>query len=233
MVQKNGHQVELEPFLKQLSQRPDLLVTIDEGHFAVEFQCSTISHEKWHQRTMGYEKNDIQAIWLFQTPQSKEAINGIRKIRISPLLQKAFITTTTDLPYLLTYNAVTAHFIYWTNLLHVHGHTFIGKVQKIPVNQQHFPFYIPKRITKEEFQCYWQLYKQTCRQFAYSRLLHNKKGAQDPFLRNCYELNLSLTAMPPYIGIPVQEGASISLFTSEWQTMLLYFSKQLGVNHLN
>ena len=85
-------------------------------------------------------KNGINEQWAmkkrytsnlaFQTPQSKEAINGIRKIRISPLLQKAFITTTTDLPYLLTYNAVTAHFIYWTNLLHVHGHTFIGKVQK-------------------------------------------------------------------------------------------------------
>ena len=34
--------------------------------------------------------------------------------------------------------------------------------------------------------------------------------------------------MPSYIGIPVREGASISLFTSEWQTMLVYFSKQLG-----
>ena len=76
---------------------------------------------------------------------------------------------------------MTAHFIYWTNLLHVHGHTFIGKVQKIPIDQQHFPFYIPQRITQEEFQRYWQLYKQTCRQFAYNRLLHSKKGAQDPF----------------------------------------------------
>ncbi len=158
--------MKLEPYLKELSQRPDLLVTIDEEQFAVEFQCSSISHEKWRQRTMGYERNDIQAIWLFQTPQSKESTNGIRKIRISPLLQKAFITTTTGLPYLLTYNAGTAQFIYWTNLLHVHGHTFIGKVQKIPIDQQLFPFYIPQRITQEEFQRYWQLYKQSCRQFA-------------------------------------------------------------------
>lgn len=226
-LQKHGHQVKLEPYLKEVSQRPDLLVTLDKEQFAVEFQCSTISHEKWHQRTMGYERNDIQAIWLFQTPQGKEAVNGIRKIRISPLLQKAFITTT-DLPYLLTYNPVTAQFVYWTNLLHVHGHTFIGKVQKISVDLQHFPFYRPQRITPEEFQRYWQLYKQTCRQFAHSHLLHSKKGAQDPFLRNCYELNLSLTALPPYIGIPVKEGAAIPLFTSEWQIMLVYFSKQLG-----
>ena len=42
---KHGHQVKLEPYLKELSQRPDLLVTIDKEQFAVEFQCSTISHE--------------------------------------------------------------------------------------------------------------------------------------------------------------------------------------------
>lgn len=225
---KHGYQVELEPFLKQLAQRPDLLITINDRHYAIEFQCSTISHEKWQQRTAGYEKNDIQVIWLFQTPQSKDAINGISKITISPLLQKSFMTNTSGVPYLMTYNARTAHFTYWTNLLHVHGHTFIGKVQTIPVNQQHFPFYIPKQITQEEFQQYWQLYKQACRQFVSARLLYSKKGAQDLFLRNCYELNFALTAMPSYIGIPVKGGEAISLFTSEWQTMLLHFSKQLG-----
>ena len=71
MAQKHEHQVNLEPYLKELSQRPDLLVTIDEEQFAVEFQCSTISHEKWQQRTMGYERNDIQAIWLFKLPKHR------------------------------------------------------------------------------------------------------------------------------------------------------------------
>ncbi|WP_155592026.1 competence protein CoiA [Lysinibacillus cavernae] len=227
-LKKLGHKVELEPFLKKLFQRPDLLVIIDDNHFALEFQCSTISHEKWQQRTAGYEKNCIQAIWLFQTPQSKDTFNGIRKISIPPLLQKAFVTTTTGLPYLMTYNAKTAHFIYWTNLLHVHGHTFIGKVQEIAIDKQRFPFYTPKRISHDEFQLYWQLYKQSSRQFAYGRLLHSKKGVQDSFLRNCYELQLSPTAMPSYIGIPVKEGTAIALFASEWQMMLLHFCKQLN-----
>ncbi|MEA0561801.1 MULTISPECIES: competence protein CoiA [Lysinibacillus] len=228
-LKKLKYKVKLEPFLNKLSQRPDILVTMDDKHFAFEYQCSTIPHEIWDRRTEGYEKNGIQAIWLFQTPQSKDTLSGICKIKIPPLLQKAFILDAEELPYLITYNAKTAHFIYWTNLLPIHGHTFIGKVQVIPIDQQLFPFYLPKRITQAEFQQYWQLYKHACRQFAYGRLLHSKKGTQDSFLRTCYELKLSLTAMPSYIGIPVKEGAAISLFTSEWQTMLLHFSKRLGM----
>lgn len=80
MVQKNGHQVELEPFLKQLSQRPDLLVTIDEGHFAVEFQCSTISHEKWHQRTMGYEKTIYKQFGFFKLLKAKKQSTASEKL---------------------------------------------------------------------------------------------------------------------------------------------------------
>jgi len=34
-LQKHGHQVKLEPYLKELSQRPDLLVTLDKEQFAV------------------------------------------------------------------------------------------------------------------------------------------------------------------------------------------------------
>ncbi|MFA1737376.1 competence protein CoiA [Lysinibacillus fusiformis] len=139
-LQKLGHKVKLEPYLTELSQRPDLLIASENNNVALEFQCSPITHHKWQERTTGYEKNNIQAIWLFLTPQRYEAINGIRKISIPPLLQKSFMTTSTGLPYLMTYNAKTAHFEYWTNLLHVHGHTFIGKVQKISIDKQPFHF---------------------------------------------------------------------------------------------
>ncbi|MFA1737375.1 hypothetical protein ACDX69_07310 [Lysinibacillus fusiformis] len=42
-------------------------------------------------------------------------------------------------------------------------------------------------------------------------------------------MNFSISVMPSYVGIPVKEGTAISLFASEWQTMLLHFSQQLGL----
>ncbi len=222
-----GHTVKLEPYLPELSQRPDMLVTRQQKQFALEFQCSTISHEKWQLRTSGYEKNSIKALWLFQTPQRKQSSLGIQKIFISPIMQKTITTTVSGLPYLVTYDAKTSKFIYWTNLLHVHGYTFIGKVQEIATHKQHFPFYEPKSITKDEFHRYWQFYKKLCRQFTYQRLLHSKKGIQDSFLRSSYELHFSLTAMPDYVGVPVKTAEAIPMFPLEWQTIFHHFCRYL------
>ncbi|KOS60666.1 hypothetical protein FJQ98_04465 [Lysinibacillus agricola] len=225
-LRKLGHTVKLEPYLPELSQRPDMLVTKKQKQIAIEFQCSSISHEKWLLRTSGYAKNSIQPLWLFQTPQ-KQSNQGIQKIFISPIMQKVITTSTRGVSYLVTYDAKTSRFIYWTNLLHVHGHTFIGKVQEVPIHKQHFPFYEPKSITKEEFPLYWQLYKKLCKQFVYQRLLHSKKGVQDSFLRSSYELRFALTAMPDYVGVPVKDAEAIQMFSVEWQTILHHFSRRL------
>jgi len=225
-LKKLGHTVKLEPYLQKLAQRPDMLLVKERQQIAIEFQCSTISHEKWQLRTSGYEKNFIQPLWLFQTPQ-KRSTQGIQKISISPIMQKIINVTAQGLAYLVTYDANTSRFIYWTNLLHVQGHTFIGKVQELTINKQHFPFYEPKPITKEEFQLYWQLYKKHCKQFVYQRLLHSKNGVQDSFLRSNYELRFTLTAMPDYVGVPVKDAEAIPMFSIEWQTIFLYFCRRL------
>ncbi|WP_285395506.1 competence protein CoiA family protein [Lysinibacillus sp. fls2-241-R2A-57] len=225
-LRKLGHTVKLEPYLPNLSQRPDVLLIKEQKQIAIEFQCSSISHEKWQLRTSGYEKNSIQPLWLFQTPQ-RQSTQGIQKIFIAPIMQKMITTTAQGLSYLVTYDAKVSRFIYWTNLLHVHGHTFIGKVQELTIHKQHLPFYVPTSITKEEFRLYWQLYKKQCKQFVYQRLLHSKKGARDSFLRSSYELRFALTAMPDYVGVPVKDAEAIPLFPIEWQTILHHYCRGL------
>ncbi|MFJ7668079.1 competence protein CoiA [Lysinibacillus sp. NPDC097195] len=222
-----GHTVELEPFLTKLSQRPDLLLQTEHFPLAIEYQCSPITHETWHVRTEGYKRNNMQVLWLFQTPQNNYPSNAIQKIRIAPILQNAITKTTNKVPYLITYDAQVARFNYWTNLLHVHGHTFIAKVLTIPLHKQQMPFFEPRLITLKAFNTYWQIYKKLCQQYVYQRLLHSKKGVQDPFLRSCYELNLSLNALPHFIGIPVRNAKAIPIFSIEWQAILLNYCRKL------
>ena len=40
-------------------------------------------------------------------------------------------------------------------------------------------------------------------QFLQSRILLNKRGVNDPFLRMCYELRVIPTNLPKWIGLPV------------------------------
>ncbi|PKC53710.1 hypothetical protein RhiirA1_478716 [Rhizophagus irregularis] len=64
--------VELESYLPFIKQRPDLLVkTSKDNTFAIEFQCSTISKEKYLYRSKGYLDNNIIPIWIPYTPEVK------------------------------------------------------------------------------------------------------------------------------------------------------------------
>ena len=226
-LKSRGHTIELEPYLSKLAQRPDLLLQEQDKFTAIEFQCSAISHEKWQERTKGYLKEKIDVLWLFQTPPKKIVSEGIQKISISPLMQQAITHPQQGLPYLITFDANTSQFIYWSNLLHLHGHTFITKVQCLPIDFQRIPFLKPKSLSKEEFNRYWEIYRKTGEQFVYHRLLRSKKGVQDLFLRSCYEMNMSLEKMPPYVGLPVENAEAILSFSIEWQTIFHYFCMQI------
>lgn len=56
--------VELEAYLPELKQRPDLLVTLNNQKIALEFQCSGISIEKVAERTKGYLNHGYCVIWI-------------------------------------------------------------------------------------------------------------------------------------------------------------------------
>lgn len=59
--EKFGLKYQLEAYLPNLKQRPDVLI---EDKLAVEFQCSPLSIERFKERTLNYQKNDYQVIWL-------------------------------------------------------------------------------------------------------------------------------------------------------------------------
>ncbi|MDE1547975.1 competence protein CoiA [Jeotgalibaca caeni] len=56
-----GIEVEMEAWLPELKQRPDLLVG---GNIALEYQCSPIQTERLVERTNGYLKAGYEVIWL-------------------------------------------------------------------------------------------------------------------------------------------------------------------------
>ncbi|MDR2465059.1 MAG: hypothetical protein LBD38_02125 [Streptococcaceae bacterium] len=57
----NGLKAELEAYLPELHQRPDVLI---EGRIALEIQCSEISLERFTERTENYKAHGYQPFWL-------------------------------------------------------------------------------------------------------------------------------------------------------------------------
>lgn len=63
-LKKESIQVELEAYLPELNQRPDLLIQYKGKPIAIEYQCSPISKEKIRSRTEGYVHNRMKVIWI-------------------------------------------------------------------------------------------------------------------------------------------------------------------------
>ncbi|MDZ7834252.1 MAG: competence protein CoiA family protein [Alkalibacterium sp.] len=63
-LKKERMDVELEAYLPELSQRPDLLIQLESERIAVEYQCSPIGRNKIISRTEGYLQNNIKVYWI-------------------------------------------------------------------------------------------------------------------------------------------------------------------------
>ncbi|TSI04232.1 competence protein CoiA [Lysinibacillus sp. BW-2-10] len=226
-------QVQLEPYLPTIQQRPDLLIFYNNKPIAIEFQCSFLSFERLTERNRGYSSATITPIWIPVTP-SKIQTNGIFKLSISKQLQQ-FILSTNQQQYIMTYSPNLRQFIYLSNLMYLNGNTFIAKVQAIPISKQNFPFYIPKKLSNEEFTNYLMLYNSFKHNYLKSRVLISRQGVNDLFLRSVYELRLHLQNFPIVLGVPIKGSEVVNGFTIEWQTALFYFLlvNQLNVRSLN
>lgn len=63
-LKKQGYYVELETYLPQIKQRPDLLLFHNNKKVAIEYQCATIPIKQFISRTAGYKKLDITPLWI-------------------------------------------------------------------------------------------------------------------------------------------------------------------------
>lgn len=212
----------LEAYLPRIRQRPDVLV-IDNNYYshAIEFQCSPISKERLVERNNGYEGEGISPIWIVNTPKNVEKL-GIQKISLSKNYQQ-FSQYSKHHPYIMTYNPTLLQFFYISNLIYLHGNSYITKVQSIPISVQKFPFYLPKPISQNELKHFLLIYQQAKHNYLEARVLLSRSGVNDLLLRSAYELHLNLQSLPNYIGIPLIGSEALQVFSVDWQLAIFYF----------
>lgn len=227
--------VQLEPFLKQLAQRPDLLIETATGKIPIEFQCSHIPVADIAARTAGYQKALMRPIWILQTPKKLQQLpQGAVMYSLSRFEESFLMHSSMGRNLFFTYDAYSRKFHYLSALLHVEGRKFIGNHRTLTLTNQSFPFALPNQLTKEELENYYSLYVSSRIKFLQNRIFYNRKGLKDSFLRYCYQLRLIPSELPLWIGIPVTFGGVFKEHNCEWQLALLYFMKknQLKINEV-
>lgn len=217
--QNTPYDVQLEPYVKELAQRPDLLIETATEKHPIEFQCSHIPVSLIAARTKGYHKAGMRPIWLLQTPKKLlKNPQGVINYSLSRF-EESFLTQN----LFMTYNAHSKKFHYVSGLLHIEGRKFIVNHRKLSIDHQPFPFARPNPLTEAELETYYVRYSTARRQFLRNRILYNRKGIRDPFLRNCYRLRLIPSELPEWIGVPLTFGMMFKEHNCEWQLALLAF----------
>ena len=211
----------LEPYLPQVQQRPDLLVTKGDKHYAIEFQCSKIAAPHFERRTNGYFAEEIHPIWILHTPNDTFKSPGLTKLSINHT-NAQFIQMYKNQHYLITYDVQCEMFYYISNLIPIQGLQYFGVVQALPLLQQQFPFLIPQVMTKKMFQQLFLKLIHIRNASLHSRLLLSKRGVNDVFLRAVYELHCTVQNIPHFIGIPISLSR-LEIPNVEWQLLLFYF----------
>lgn len=220
-------EVVLEPLLNNISQRPDLLVKLGTAKFPIEFQCSTIPIADLEQRTDGYRRAGMYPIWILNTPTKFiDLPEGVGIFQFSKFQEWFFVSTPPEGDVLLTFNPHNQTFHYFSSLLHVAGQRYIGMHRILPVDFQVFPFARPKAPTENDLRRYSNLYEMQRQKVLQNRILLNRKGIKDPFLRSCYEMKMLPTQLPSFIGLPVPENHAFREVDVEWQFRFIHFLKQ-------
>lgn len=229
--QKHADHVELEPLIHHISQRPDLLIRYHAKKIPIEFQCSTMPISRLEERTSGYQRAGLNPLWLLCTPEkSRHHPQGIGIFQFSKFQQSFFTHPTPEKSVLLTYHPQSDFFHYFSNLIHIAGKRFIGNHRKLAAVLQSVPFAQPKKPTEEEISLYFQLYKEARSKFLENRIRKNRKGLNDVFLKNCYEMRMLPYELPNWIGVPVLCSESFQEHDCEWQTAFVHFIRENNLN---
>lgn len=127
---KLGAEPELEPYLPDINQRPDLILREKNTAMALEFQCSPLSFSDYQKRTLSYVDAKIEPVWIIGAKRLKRLSDGA--FQISEFHRQ--FASISDSPHVLLFFCPEAKaFIRLTNITSFSASTSCADLRYIPL----------------------------------------------------------------------------------------------------
>ncbi|WP_394218605.1 competence protein CoiA [Halobacillus trueperi] len=75
-LKNQGYDVQLEHYLPEIRQRPDLFLMVNEKKIAIEYQCASISKREINKRTSSYRDAGIFPLWILGAKHLPSSISN-------------------------------------------------------------------------------------------------------------------------------------------------------------
>lgn len=211
-----GIPAELEIFISEINQRPDLLIRTKRRKIAIEYQCATIPISHIQKRNKGYKRVNILPIWILGGNQFHRTSNNHLKVNA---FTSAFIQPfSSSLPTKLFYFCPQRKIISITNdLIMTSTNRALVKFMFKPLSQITFYELFSKSYFSTVQLCkLWRNEKRKLR-LSTSRV-YGKELAWRSWL---YEKNLTPQHLPSIIHLPIRSQYQMAVPTWNWQSRFI------------
>lgn len=209
-------EVELEVYLPEIKQRPDLFVRIGTKIIAVEFQCTTISVSEIRKRNRGYKRMNITPIWIVGSNQFKRISTNHLHINTFTLqfVQQFSSTLPTTLLYFCPLKDMFSivNDLYMTSINRAIAKIIFKKRQTLPFPQ----LFSHQRFSQEQL---YQLWKKEKRKFRLKR--SHAYGSELKWRYWLYEKGLHPELLPSVIYLPVAFQHKMRVPLWNWQSRFM------------
>ncbi|MCM3610612.1 competence protein CoiA [Planococcus sp. MERTA32b] len=205
---------EMEIYIPEIRQRADVLV---DRKSVIEFQCSPIASSDVARRSAAYASQGLHFTWIAGVTEFRE--NKVQVLHIKEY-QKEMLLQKGCLSYLLLLNPETEQFLYFSNLFHISGGRWVGKVASMPVSRQSYPFAVPKPLSGKEFDTVCAVFSKARNAYIKAQFFARNRY-KNPFWLLCYELGLDMRELPETIGVPFRGADCILDHPVIWQLKVI------------
>ena len=213
-LEMQGLSPELEPYMKEIAQRPDLGFTFKDRKYAIEFQCSTIPEELFFKRTENYQKADIFPIWIMAGKNVKR--KGTKRVSLSKFDYLFLTRNNFGSWYLPAFCPQMNSLIMIQHILPVTvknslSQYVVKSLQTATISDLIFP----KSVVSHKL-IDWKKEMSKAKNFT----LPQYGSIHHPFLRELYSNGMMPTMLPYEVGLPVRNMQFIETPAIEWQGYL-------------
>ncbi|MFB7139590.1 competence protein CoiA [Gottfriedia sp. NPDC056225] len=205
--------VEVEKFLPELNQRPDLFVSIQSFQLCIEYQCSIIPLDLMVKRTSSLKNSGMKVMWILNDKllkQKRWSSFYLNSLSVYSLIK-------VNVYSLLYYNPTMDSFIVLSSLIAFSPVQYIGQKQVYPINHFNLKKLLSQnKIDKKEFIDRWNRLKKDFRLYQH---LHTKGKFK---ILKQYLYKAKMVYFPAIIGVPLESNCIIKEHCILWQG-LIYF----------
>lgn len=206
--------VQLEPYVKEIKQRPDLLLNIGKKRIAIEYQCATISPEVLKARTEGYRSIGITPLWVLGAKHLQRS--STNKLRVNTFIQFFIHQFSLDIsPRIFFLCPSTKQIIIVQDLYMVTKQSALGILTAHTLPQVSFlELFQDTLFTREKLYTLWDKEKLVFRTKPRNRLSNQELR----WHRWLYSKNLYLHTLPSIIYLPLRSQIIMQSPLWKWQS---------------